>query len=199
MYKEFGDSQASLSRRDFFGFASVGVAGVALTFVAPAIAFAEAGQSDSRHLPEVDSTRFAIVSERRIDQMWEEALTKARAEGAEIALNDPHPLVASFASVSATVQASVTIGGVPDVIYLLASYENSSDSTRITKVNNKYAYGFYSACENGSYSHVLADGGRTLVINATVTLRNGVGFAQSFKLHGEFGPTGGNYLTAAYI
>ncbi|WP_326454524.1 hypothetical protein [Adlercreutzia shanghongiae] len=117
-------------------------------------------------------------------------------------MNEPHPVdppIVPRSRISAQVQANTTVGGIPDIIYLLAIYENKQNQTRISTVYNKYAYGFHSTCENGTYSHVIADGGRTLIINATVTMRNTAGFAQSFRLHGEFGPKGGNYLNVAYL
>lgn len=191
-----------VTRREFLRSVGVGVAGIAMCGIVPSTAFADVATGSESSLPKVDPAGFKIVSEKEIDRLWAEALENAKATGGEIVLDDPHPVgipIAPYSSVSATVQANITIGGVPDIVYLLAVYENKQNQTRISQVYNKYAYGFYSTCENGTYSHVIADGGRTLVINATVTLRNGVGFAQSFKLHGEFGPTGGNYLSAAYI
>lgn len=192
-----------VSRRTFLGAMGVGVAGLLLGKATPA--FADELPSDpgiTRALPEVDPLSYRIVTKEEIDQMWAEVLADAKASGAEIVLNQPGPVSSQaipYSTISKTVQANITVGGVGDIVYLLAKYENSSSGTRITKVYDKYAYGFYSTCENGSYSHVIADGGRTLVINATVTLRNGVGFAQSFTLHGEFGPTKGNFLNVAYI
>lgn len=192
----------SISRKEFLSAVGISAAGVLMSGAVPATAFADALADDESSLPEVNPAQFQIVSEEEIDRMWADVLANARATGAEIVLDEPQPdgiPMTPYSAVSATVQANTTVGGIPDVVYLLANYENSQNGTRISRCYSKYAYGFHSTCENGTYSHVIGDGGRTLIINATVTLRSGAGFAQSFKLHGEFGPNGGNYLTAAYI
>ena len=202
MSNMMNEAKNSMSRKEFLSAIGIGTAGILMSSAVPATAFASTATGDEQSLPEVDPSQFQIVSEEEIDRMWADTLANARATGAEIVLDEPHPdgfPLMPRSAVSATGQANITVGGVPDVVYLLASYENSQNGTRISRCYNKYAYGFWSTCENGSYSHVIADGGRTLVINATVTLRNGVGFAQSFKLYGSFGPTGASYLSASYI
>lgn len=196
-------TKKTISRKKFLSTAGAGAVGLLICGATPITAFADTATSSTQKVfPETNPEQFQIVSEEVIDQMWANDLANARSTGAEVVLNEPHPSktpILPYSAVSATVQANITVGGIPDIVYLLASYENSQNGTRISRCYNKYAYGFYSTCENGSYSHIIGDGGRTLIINATVTLRNGIGFAQSFKLHGEYGPNGGNYLTAAYI
>lgn len=188
-----------LSRKDFIAAMGVSAAGLLAAASLPTPALASEQNVKQPSILNA-STNFRITTVEEIEEMWEKALENAEAHGGEVSLNDPHPsmpTIVPLSSVSATVQADIVIGAIPDVVYLLARYE--SNGSRISQVYDKYAYGFQSSCEFGTYSHVIADGGRTLVINATVTLRNIVGFAQSLRLHGEFGPNGGNYLSAAYI
>lgn len=202
MSNEVKTTAGSISRKEFLIAMGISAAGIVSVAASPDTAFAEEGSTASSPFAPADTTRFRIVTEEEIDRMWEEAVANAKATGGEIVLNDPHPdspPIVPHTRISAQVQGNTTVGGVPDIIYLLAIYENSQNQTRISKVYDKYAYGFRSTFERGSYNHVIGDGGRTLIINATVTLRNAAGFAQSFKLHGEFGPKGGNYLSIAYL
>lgn len=202
MSDEIKGTASSISRKEFLVALGVSAAGVIATVSSPNIAFAEGESAGSSPFAPANTEHFRIVTEEEIDRMWEEAIANAKATGGEIVLNEPHPStppIVPYNRVSATVQGSTTVGGIPDNIYLLAVYENSQNQTRISKVYDKYAYGFHSTCEHGTYSHVIGDGGRTLIVNATVTLRSAAGLAQSFRLHGEFGPKGGSYLNIAYI
>lgn len=202
MSDEVKNTASSISRKEFLIALGAGAAGIVAAASSPDTAFAEEKLADSSPFAPADIEHFRIATEEEIEQMWEEAVANARATGGEVVLNEPHPSappIVPYNRVSATVQGGTTVGGIPDNVYLLAVYENSQNQTRISKVYDKYAYGFHSTCEHGTYSHVIGDGGRTLIVNATVTLRSAAGLAQSFRLHGEFGPKGGNYLTIAYI
>lgn len=191
-------SKSIISRKSFLCTATLSALGLIAGIAEPPSAFANEGGIPQH----ANSAEFEIVPEEEINRLWESALEKARQNGDEIVLNKPLPesmKPVPYSTISATIQAGVMVGALPDVVYVLARYENKLNATRISKVYDVYAYGFQSTCEHGSYSHTIADGGRSLVVNATVTLRNTIGLAQSFRLFGEFGPTGGNFLKASYI
>lgn len=198
MKNEITDSKSAISRKNFICAVGLGALSIAAGIATPSLAFADEASIPSY----TNGADFEVVPEEEIDRLWEDVLARARQNGDEIVLNRPHPSSLQsvpYSSVSATVQANAVIGAVPDVIYILARYENRLNATRIGQVYDIYAYGYQSTCERGSYSHVVADGGRSLVVHATVTMRNIVGLAQSLRLFGEFGPTGGNFLKISYI
>ena len=194
-----------MSRRDFVA-STVGVAGVmaaSALFRAPDFAFAGEIDGSSGGSSRESAAQFSIVSEEELDAMWDEAVANARAPGGEVVIGYSPCLenVSTRANLTKKVQANITIGGIPDIVYIQADYVTSSDNTKITRVDNIQIYGFYSTLDgdNPLINYAIADGGRTLVVNASVVLRNAQGFAQGLKLHGEFGVTGGNFLTAAYV
>ncbi|AJC11600.1 hypothetical protein JI75_01760 [Berryella intestinalis] len=177
------NNDSSMSRRDLVAAIGVGVAGLAVSLVAPTVAFAED----------------EINAEMTVDELWADAEAKALENGDPIFYRikpheNPIPLGVKR---TGTVSGGTTVGTIPDQITAVAVYD-VNDSNRIWHFYDGWVHGTQSTVTNSYYDYTIADGGRSLVMNYTATLRNIFGFSQTFRIYASFGPSGGSFIRINY-
>lgn len=172
-----------LSRRQFVLAAGLGAAMLAAN---PESAFAAVAGEDA--------------AEKTADELWAEAVAKAEKNGDPIYYNQiPHTNpIPQGKKVTGTASETTTVMGIYDRFYAVAVFDVNA-SNRIWKFYDGWVYAGSSSVVNQYYNYTIADGGRSLVMNYVVTMRNYLGFNQGFSMYASFGPSGSGYLRISYL
>lgn len=175
--------ESAPSRRQFLAAAGVGAVMLAI--------------NPSKALAAVEGQE---VIEKTADELWAEAVAKAEKNGDPVYYNQiPHSNPIPYGrQVRGFAQESTFVSGIYDYISAVAIYD-VNDNNRIWKLYDAWAYGGSSEVEHSYYNYTIADGGRSLVINFVITLRNYIGVSQSFSLYTSFGASGSGYMAISYL
>lgn len=174
------DNQASpsISRRKLLKAGTLAVLGTAA--LSPANAFASIGGESAG-------------SQNDVDDLWAAAIADARKNGYPIVYNcsDETEIIPSNKNIDCKLKGQTTISMRPEHISAVAFYTVSDDRKKIIKMQKLTVYATTSEVTSKTYDHIIADGGRTLIVHCHVVLRsNLLGISQAYKLYMEYPRSG---------
>lgn len=176
--KTNGRTDATFTRRQFFKAGSFAVIGA--TALSPAKAFASVGGEMANPQGDVDS-------------LWAAAVADARRNGYPISYNckDEVKVIPSNKNIDCKLEGKTSISGRQEHISAVAFYTVTDDKKKIVKMRKLTVYATASEVKDKTYDHILADGGRTLIVHCHVVLRSNVlGVSQAYKLYMEYPRSG---------
>lgn len=169
---------ASTSRRAFLKTAG---ASIALLALAPANAFASVGGT-------------TVSPAGEVDDLWAAAIANARKNGEIVhyrCKDEAVSIVPSSKNIDCKLEGNTTISERPEHISAVAFYTVSDDKKKIEKMRKLTVYATGSDVKDKTYDHIIADGGRTLIVHCHVVLRsNLLGISQAYKLYMEYPRSG---------
>ena len=177
-----------LSRRSFLQ--KTNLATVGLATLSPSIA--QASIEGETTTPEGTNTK-----------LWADAVAEAKQNGYPIFYNcedDIYHFIPANKKVSYKLEGDTSISGRPEHISAVAYYTVTDDRKRIVRMTDLVIYATASEVKSKKYDYILADGGRTLIVNCDLVLRsNYLGISQRFSLHMEYPRTNsGGFMRIEY-
>ncbi len=140
-----------------------------------------------------DDPREALTAQ----ELWAQAVEKAARENAPVFydLEPKSSNIVPYAYKSGRNTQNIVVAMQPDVLSALAAYEVSGN--KITSFYDAWLSLTTGSVAHCTYSYALIDGSRTLAVNYTATLKNYLGFSESFDVYSEFGVSGGTWMTVS--
>ncbi|MCI2051246.1 MAG: hypothetical protein LKJ82_05240 [Atopobiaceae bacterium] len=156
----------------------------------------------------------AVGSLQRVEEgktaheLWIQAMEEAERQGEPVisipesyfSLDTISPLRRGRSYVSAKASCFLPVAAQPEVVYEIATFSTSgSDIEIIDQVYGCYITGFSGEITNSVVHYTKLDGGRTLAVNMTFTIKNYVKFSSTYETYAEFSPSGGGWMRATEI